>query len=324
MSAIRVDPPHRPGLKPRLERLALGRAPAHSSSHSGLSTRPSVDALLSVVVPANNEADSLPQLIDEIARALRPLSHASETVQPRMEGFEILLVDDGSTDDTRARLGALCQEYPELRPLFLAENVGQSMALAAGFHAAVGRWIATLDADLQNDPADLVALWWALPGHDAALGWRTERHDVWLKRITSRWANRVRNWALCQSIRDSGCSVRIFPRAAALRLPMFDGAHRFLGPLLLREGCRLAQVPVSHRPRCHRQSHYNLMNRSINVIIDLIGVAWLMRRPVRYRVDKATHRRPLSHVNDSRETDTECNPHMLAEPMRERHARQEA
>jgi hypothetical protein len=144
--------------------------------------------------------------------------------------------------------------------------------------------VATLDADLQNNPADLATLWNALPGHDAALGWRTTRADVWSKRLISRWANRVRNGVLGQAIRDTGCSVRIIDRERALRLPMFRGAHRFLGPLLLREGCRLVQVPVSHRPRSHGASHYNVWNRSLRVVVDLFGVAWLMRRPIRYRV----------------------------------------
>ena len=196
-------------------------------------------------------------------------------------------MDDGSTDETPAVLRRLGRDYPELRPITLATNVGQSAATAAGFRAARGDWVATLDADLQNDPADLAVLWEALPGHDAALGWRVKRRDVWSKRVISRWANRIRNAVLDQSIRDTGCSVRIFSRAMALRLPMFHGSHRFLGPLLLREGCRLIQLPVSHRPRPYGTSHYNLWNRSLRVVVDLFGVAWLMRRPVRYQVVSA-------------------------------------
>ena len=149
-------------------------------------------------------------------------------------------------------LRELSDAYPELRWLRLALTVGQSSAMVAGIRAARGKWIATLDADLQNDPADLVQLWKALPGYDAALGWRVTRQDVVSKRVISHWANRVRNRVLGQSIRDTGCSVRIFSRAMALRLPMFHGMHRFMGPLLLREGCKLIQVPVNHRPRLMR------------------------------------------------------------------------
>jgi glycosyltransferase involved in cell wall biosynthesis len=242
-------------------------------------------SFLSVVVPSKNEAPSLPQLVEEIARALRLLCHR---VGPRhLGGYEIIIVDDASTDRTRSVLKDLAAEHPELRGLRLAPGVGQSAATVAGIRAASGDWIATLDADLQNDPGDLVRLWDALPGYDAALGWRVHRRDGWTRRILSRWANRVRNAVLGQSIRDTGCSVRIFPRAVALRLPAFHGVHRFFGPLLLREGCRLVQVPVHHRPRPHGRSHYNLRNRSLRVVVDLLGVAWLLRRPLRYRVVRA-------------------------------------
>jgi glycosyltransferase involved in cell wall biosynthesis len=241
-------------------------------------------SFLSVIVPSKDEAASLPRLVAEIADALRPLCEGSGGSSRRLGGFEIVLVDDGSTDDSRRVLERLRENYPELEPRFLARNVGQSAAIAAGFRAARGDWVATLDADLQNDPADLAVLWEALPGHDAALGWRVDRRDVWSKRFISRWANRARNRVLGQSIRDTGCSVRIFRRSTALRLPMFRGAHRFMGPLLLREGCRLIQVPVNHRARPHGSSHYNFRNRSIKVVVDLFGVAWLMRRPANYEL----------------------------------------
>ncbi len=237
---------------------------------------------LSIIVPAKDEARSLPRLVEEIALAFRP--KVGDGGGHRLRGFEVVVVDDGSADPTPLVLQDLRGRYPELRPVTLARNVGQSGATAAGFRAARGGWVAMLDADLQNDPADLVSLWDALPGSDAALGWRTERRDVWTKRVISRWANRVRNRVLGQSIRDSGCSVRIFRRDVALRLPIFHGAHRFLGPLLLREGCRIVQVPVTHRPRSHGVSHYNLWNRSLKVVVDLLGVAWLMRRPIRFEI----------------------------------------
>lgn len=284
MSTLRYDPGHRArviGIG-RTRRRIEGISTTESSSHGGGSGSA---AILSVVVPARDEAEGLPELVGEIAGALRPLRDG-DVLRP-LDGFEILIVDDGSTDGTPEILTDLAADYPELRAIVLAEGVGQSSATMAGIRAARGGWIATLDADLQNDPADLVRLWEALPGHDVALGWRVDRRDDWSRRFISRWANRVRNAVLGQSIRDTGCSVRIFPREAALRLPAFRGVHRFLGPMLLREGCRLVQVPVNHRPRTHGRSHYNLWNRSLRVIVDLIGVAWLMRRPVRYRVLRA-------------------------------------
>jgi dolichol-phosphate mannosyltransferase len=278
MSTIREDSSQRTG------RFGRARRSIREREDCGASTEPTSSAgVISVVVPAKNEAASLPRLVEEIARALRPLTIARAS-GPRLVGFEVVLVDDGSTDDTAEVLRRLSADYPELRPIRLAANVGQSAATAAGFRAAGGEWVATLDADLQNDPADLAVLWDALPDHDAALGWRVKRRDVWSKRVISRWANRIRNWVLGQSIRDTGCSVRIFPREMALRLPMFRGSHRFLGPLLIREGCSLVQVPVAHRSRPHGKSHYNLWNRSLRVVVDLFGVAWLMRRDVLYEV----------------------------------------
>jgi glycosyltransferase involved in cell wall biosynthesis len=238
---------------------------------------------LSVVVPAKNEGLSLARLVDETAEALRPLCADGGSTLP-LAGFEIVVVDDGSTDETQSILRRLGTHYPELCVVRLAWSVGQSGAIAAGFRAARGDWLATLDADLQNDPADLCALWEALPGHDAILGWRATRQDIWWKRLLSWWANRVRNGVLGQSIRDTGCSVRIISRDYALRLPMFRGAHRFFGPLLLREGARVAQCPVSHRRRLHGRSHYGLRTRSLAVVADLLGVAWLTQRAIAYEI----------------------------------------
>jgi dolichol-phosphate mannosyltransferase len=278
-SFLRYDAAERPASRSlRARAVHAGQLQhGHTKSAPGREGKRKARASLSVVVPARNEASSLPQLIEEIARALRPLCTVG---LHRLSAYEIIVVDDGSTDDTRAVLHELAAVYPELRAMSLGASAGQSSAIIAGIRAARGRWIATLDADLQNDPADLVRLWNALPGHDAALGWRvTRRSEAW-RRVLSRWANRVRNALLGQSIRDTGCSVRIFPRARALRLPAFRGMHRFFGPLLLREGCRLVQVPVNDRPRPYGRSHYNLLNRSIHVVVDLFGVAWLLRRPV--------------------------------------------
>src|SRR4051812_9765209 len=195
MSAMRQDPSHRPG--------PAGWTRARPAVEG---PEPGARNVLSVVVPAKNEAASLPQLVDEIAEALRPICEAGaggEGRGHRLDGFEIVIVDDGSTDETPSVLRQLAAAYPELRPLSLARDVGQSAATAAGFRAARGDWVATLDADLQNHPIDLATLWAALPGYDAALGWRSKREDVWSKRIISRCANRVRNEVLGQSIRDT-------------------------------------------------------------------------------------------------------------------------
>ena len=275
MAPMRPDPSHRAGASTHLP---LGPAEGRDVG---------ADVDLSVVVPARNEAEALPTLLDELVAALRPLIDRPVGDGHRLVGFEVIVVDDASTDETPALLGRLAAIVPELRPIRMASNVGQTAATVAGFRAARGRYVATLDADLQNDPADLSRFWDLLPGVDAVLGWRQKREDVWTKRQISRWANGVRNAVLGQAIRDTGCSVRIFPREMALRLPMFRGGHRFFGPLLIREGCTIRQEPVGHRPRPHGRSHYTLWNRSLKVIVDLFGVAWLLRRPVRYEVEPA-------------------------------------
>jgi glycosyltransferase involved in cell wall biosynthesis len=279
MTSMRQDGSHRPG--------PGGGAGEIESGAAGRSRS------LSIIVPAKNESASLPALVEEVTRAFRPLVARAEGEGNPLDGFELIVVDDGSTDATPATLARLAERNPELRPIRFAQNAGQSAATLAGFRAARGGFVAILDADLQNDPADLARLWDALPGHDAGLGWRVKREDVWSKRIISRWANRVRNWVLGQSIRDTGCAVRIFPRDVAMRFPMFHGAHRFYGPLLIREGCKIVQIPVGHRPRPHGKSHYNIWNRSIKVIVDLFGVAWLMRRPVCYEVRPLLDEAPI-------------------------------
>lgn len=255
-----------------------------------------LNSFLSVVIPAKNEARTLAQLIGEIVRALRPLIQAA---QADLTGFEIIVVDDASTDSTQRVLWDLTLLYPELRGFRLAKSAGQSAATMAGICLAKGDWIATLDADLQNDPSDLVLLWKLLPGHDGVLGWRRKREDVWFKRIISFWANQLRNQVLGQSIRDTGCSVRIFPRAIAMRLPRFNGMHRFFGSLLLTAGCHLIQVPVNHRPRTHGQSHYSFWNRSFCVIFDLFGVIWLMRRPLYCQVSQVRNAEEMTRFSES-------------------------
>ncbi len=233
--------------------------------------------VLSIVTPAHNEAANLPLLVEETILALRRLSLH---LNPRR--FEIVVIDDASTDDSRQVLKQLAAVHPELRFFTMARQRGQSTALFAGIRAARGDWVATIDADLQNDPADLVRLWEALPGHNVALGYRQTRADIWSKRFVALWANRIRNRILRQEIWDTGCALRIFPRKMALQLPTFDGAHRFIGPLLLREGCKVVQIPIVHRPRRHGRSHYNLWNRSLGVVLDLFGVVWLMKRSLRW------------------------------------------
>jgi dolichol-phosphate mannosyltransferase len=168
----------------------------------------------------------------------------------------------------------------------LARNYGQSTAMMAGVEAARGEWIATLDADGQNDPADLVAMWEAIArgGPDGLIGVRRRRADSWARRLSSRVANRVRNRVLGDSTTDVGCSTRILPRRALLEIHRFEGMHRFL-PLLIRAaGYELAEMPVHHRPRATGRSKYGIRNRLGRGIADMLMVRRLLRRSVRYEV----------------------------------------
>ena len=228
---------------------------------------------LSVVVPVRDEADNLAPLVEEIHRAL----------EGRCE-FEVVYVDDGSTDGTLERLRALQRSHPRLRVLRHARSCGQSTAIRTGVRAARGRWIATLDGDGQNDPADiprLLAVRDAEGGEAARLmvvGWRRRRHDSWLRRLSSRVANGVRGRLLRDGTPDTGCGLKLFPRALFLELPYFDHMHRFLPALARRAGARVVSVEVRHRPRTRGRSKYGLHNRLWVGLVDLAGVMWLMRR----------------------------------------------
>ena len=227
--------------------------------------------MLSVVVPVYNEQDNVAPLVGEIVAALRGSID-----------FEIVYVDDDSTDATLARLQALKAEVPELRIVRHLANGGQSTATRNGVKAARGAWIATLDGDGQNDPADIPKL---LAERDRAAsdvklfaGWRVERKDSGSKRWASKWANAIRSRMLRDATPDTGCGIKLFEREAFLDLPYFDHMHRYLPALMQRAGWKTVSVPVNHRHRGTGVSKYNNLNRALVGIADLRGVAWLIRR----------------------------------------------
>jgi dolichol-phosphate mannosyltransferase len=231
---------------------------------------------LSVVVPVHDEADNVASLVDEIAATLRPVL-----------AFEMVFVDDASRDATLDRLRGLMARYPELRVLRHHTQCGQSTAVHTGVRAARADWVATLDGDGQNDPADLPGL---LTARDRAAadvrlfqGWRTERKDHWLKRVSSTVANAVRSRLLGDATPDTGCGIKLIERAVFLDLPYFDHMHRFLPALVRRAGHAVQSVPVRHRPRLGGRSKYGVWNRLWVGIVDIAGVAWLSRR-YRHRV----------------------------------------
>ncbi|HVC16398.1 MAG TPA: glycosyltransferase family 2 protein [Rhodanobacter sp.] len=227
---------------------------------------------LSVVVPVFNERDNIPPLLAEIAAALRG----------RLE-FEIIYVDDESSDDSRAVLAAeQAARYPELRVLHHVTRSGQSTAVWNGVRAARSPWIATLDGDGQNDPADIPKLLAARAAAAANIrlfaGWRTTRRDSFNKRISSKIANAVRSRMLRDATPDTGCGLKLFEREVFLRLPYFDHMHRYLPALVKRAGFGCQSVPVGHRPRTAGVSKYGMLDRLWVGLADLRGVAWLMRR----------------------------------------------
>jgi dolichol-phosphate mannosyltransferase len=226
---------------------------------------------LSVVVPVFNERDNIPPLLAEIAAALRG----------KVE-FEIVYVDDDSSDDSVAVLASEKPNYPELRIVRHLTRSGQSTAVWNGVRAARSPWIATLDGDGQNDPADIPKLLAARAGASEGTrlfaGWRTTRRDSFNKRISSKIANAVRSRMLKDATPDTGCGLKLFDREVFLRLPYFDHMHRYLPALVKRAGFQATSVPVGHRPRTMGTSKYGMLDRLWVGLADLRGVAWLMRR----------------------------------------------
>ena len=226
--------------------------------------------LLSVVVPMHDEAGNAGPLIAEIARALADTR------------FEIVAIDDGSADGTADELRKAGESCPNLRVLHHRTQAGQSMALITGVKAAHGPWIATLDGDGQNDPADIPELLAAAKAHGAEpvliAGFRLHRRDSAAKRWGSRFANTVRARLLGDATPDTGCGLKVFRREDFLALPQFDHMHRFLPALFLRHGGTVLSLPVNHRPRTRGHSHYGSLDRLAVGIVDLAGVWWLKRR----------------------------------------------
>ena len=237
-------------------------------------------AELSVVVPVFNERDNVGPLVAEIVAALRG----------RIP-FEIVYVDDCSKDDSFAMLQQLMQTTPELRVLGHVTQSGQSTAIRTGVKAARGAWIATLDGDGQNDPADIPKLLDVRASSDASLklfaGWRVNRRDTGSKRWASKFANAIRSRLLRDETPDTGCGIKLFERDVFLDLPYFDHMHRYLPALFKRAGWNCVSVPVNHRERATGVSKYNNLQRAWVGLSDLRGVGWLIKRSKRTAVREA-------------------------------------
>jgi len=236
----------------------------------------STDIEISVVVPVYNEEGNLPILIPKLVEVLKGLERS----------YEMIFVDDGSSDESRRILGEMTLRYPSLRILRFRVNRGLSAALLAGMREARGGIIVTLDSDLQNDPADIPKLLEYLDRYDMATGWRQKRRDTWLKKISSKIGNAVRNLLSGENIRDSACTLRAFKKDCIIGIPVFNGMHRFLSTLVKMGGYRIIEVPVSHHPRRFGKSKYNIRNRMLKSFIDLLAVRWMKARAIHWEIEE--------------------------------------
>lgn len=232
--------------------------------------------IYSVVIPLKNEEGNIADLIHELEPVMR------STGKP----WELICIDDGSTDSTLTILTGLAETRPYLRILAFDRNYGQSSAFDAGFKSARGEWVITLDGDRQNDPADIPKLIAATERSDLVCGYRLDRRDPWHKKATSRIANFIRGRFCRDQIRDTGCSLKVYRTTSLRHIKMYQGMHRFLPALFKIEGYRVSEVPVNHRERIKGKTKYTFFNRSFNTIADMLAVRWMWKRRLGYLIRK--------------------------------------
>jgi len=235
-----------------------------------MNDRPTTVQMVSFVIPVYNEEDNLRQLVDEIKSVADILNHP----------YEIILVDDGSSDKSLSCIHEIALNVPELLCISLERNSGQSAALFAGFQVSHGDVIITLDADLQNDPTDIPAMFAYYGSNDMVIGWRRRRMDTLSKKIGSKIGNFVRNCLTHERIHDTGCSLKIMRADMLKRIKIYRGMHRFLPTLMRLEGARVLEMPVNHRPRLHGVSKYSNLRRGIEGFQDLLAVRWMLKRHI--------------------------------------------
>ena len=229
---------------------------------------------LSLVIPAYNEEENVEVLLQRVSAALATIG----------KPFEVIIVDDGSTDRTPQLLADGMKKFPWLRVLRMTKNGGQSAAFEAGFDAARGEVIATIDADLQNDPEEIPRLLPMLDGYDMITGWRKDRQDTNFRRWQSRQANRIRNWISEETVQDSASSLKIYKAHTVKGLKLFNGAHRFFPTLVKMRGYTVREEPVKHSHRYAGTAKYGFRNRAFRAFIDLLAVRWMKTRYLRYQV----------------------------------------
>ena len=236
-------------------------------------TSPS-DLDLSIVIPVYNERDNLVPLEEKLEKVLSKLQLS----------YEIIMIDDGSVDGSPHIIDSIKSNNPRIKLIRFGSNHGQSAAFAAGFKAARGKYFVTLDADLQNNPADIPLLLEKMDEYDVVCGWRFKRNDPWIKRVSSKIGNAVRNSLSQEEIADTGCSLKAFRRECFNNVKIFKGMHRFFPTLMKMEGFRVTQVKVSHHPRLHGESKYNIRNRLFSSLHDLMAIRWMKKRQINYDI----------------------------------------
>jgi glycosyltransferase involved in cell wall biosynthesis len=229
---------------------------------------------VSVVIPVFNEEGNLRPLTTELVTVLESLQ----------KSWEIIFVDDGSTDGSKSALDELRGSYSDIKVITFTKNCGQTAAFDAGFKAARGEVIITMDADLQNDPKDIPCLLKKIGEYDAVCGWRYRRNDPFIKLVSSRIANYVRNKLSDEDIADVGCSLKAFKATCVKQLKLYSGMHRFFPTLIKMEGGRVIEVKVNHRPRRYGSSKYNIRNRMMRSFVDLLAVRWMKKRKLNYEI----------------------------------------
>lgn len=227
-----------------------------------------------VVIPLKNEAENIIDLIQELEPVMQGLN----------QSWELICVNDGSTDKTSQILKKLSEDKPYLHIINFKKNYGQSSAFDAGFKAAQGKFIITLDGDGQNDPKDIPKLVELIDEYDLVCGIRHKRKDTFTKRMTSRLANFIRQSLIEDGIKDTGCSLKVYRKKSLNNIKMFHGMHRFLPALFKIEGFQVHQIPVNHRERVRGKSNYNFFNRSFNTVADLLAVRWMKKRHLHYQI----------------------------------------
>lgn len=230
---------------------------------------------ISLILPVFNEESNLKVLFDQIATVMRRMSYS----------WELLFVDDGSSDDSLNIIKELGKTNPEVKFISFLKNCGQSAAFAAGFQYAQGEIIITMDSDLQNDPEDIPNMLAEYEkGYDMVIGWRAKRQDTFAKRLASRIANKIRNSISQENIQDTGCSLKVMKSSFAKKLPMFTGMHRFLPTLMKMHGATVAEMKVNHRQRYSGESKYSTWGRAKTAAFDLLAVRWMKERFFKYEI----------------------------------------